>query len=242
MSNINKRIKELTPYVLGIRFKDTLSVVDTNFKEGWELPPSNDIGYETMASKPNYYMLYPNNEDIGVDEMLDYVGYVIKVNVEREMKIELLQVKIRELKEIFGNYSLETCKTLKFNFSDTLNDTSDDEDYNIPIMSNKEGEDKKEKEITSEINESSGTYSHAEGFDTEASEVTSHAEGFNTVASGPYSHAQGFKTTAKVGNETFDLPPKKGDKIMVEDFEEPQVVCKCDPNDPNDVCPVCIEY
>jgi hypothetical protein len=228
MSNINKRIKELTPYVLGIRFKDTLSVVDTNFKEGWELPPSNDIGYETMASKPNYYMLYPNNEDIGVDEMLDYVGYVIKVNVEREMKIELLQVKIRELKEIFGNYSLETCKTLKFNFSDTLNDTSDDEDYNIPIMSNKEGEDKKEKEITSEINESSGIE------EVNASKTKQDDKSDEDV--------RRFNQTAKVGNETFDLPPKKGDKIMVEDFEEPQVVCKCDPNDPNDVCPVCIEY
>jgi|AntRauTorckE6833_2_1112554.scaffolds.fasta_scaffold00695_24 hypothetical protein len=228
MSNINKRIKELTPYVLGIRFKDTLSVVDTNFKEGWELPPSNDIGYETMASKPNYYMLYPNNEDIGVDEMLDYVGYVIKVNVEREMKIELLQVKIRELKEIFGNYSLETCKTLKFNFSDTLNDTSDDEDYNIPIMSNKEGEDKKEKEITSEINESSGIE------EVNPSKTKQDDKSDEDV--------RRFNQTAKVGNETFDLPPKKGDKIMVEDFEEPQVVCKCDPNDPNDVCPVCIEY
>jgi hypothetical protein len=228
MSNINKRIKELTPYVLGIRFKDTLSVVDTNFKEGWELPPSNDIGYETIASKPNYYMLYPNNEDIGVDEMLDYVGYVIKVNVEREMKIELLQVKIRELKEIFGNYSLETCKTLKFNFSDTLNDTSDDEDYNIPIMSNKEGEDKKEKEITSEINESSGIE------EVNPSKTKQDDKSDEDV--------RRFNQTAKVGNETFDLPPKKGDKIMVEDFEEPQVVCKCDPNDPNDVCPVCIEY
>jgi hypothetical protein len=228
MSNINKRIKELTPYVLGIRFKDTLSVVDTNFKEGWELPPSNDIGYETMASKPNYYMLYPNNEDIGVDEMLDYVGYVIKVNVEREMKIELLQVKIRELKEIFGNYSLETCKTLKFNFSDTLNDTSDDEDYNIPIMSNKEGEDKKEKEITSEINESSGIE------EVNPSKTKQDDKSDEDV--------RRFNQTAKVGNETFDLPPKKGDKIMVEDFEEPQVLCKCDPTDPNDVCPACIEY
>jgi hypothetical protein len=228
MSNINKRIKELTPYVLGIRFKDTLSVVDTNFKEGWELPPSNDIGYETMASKPNYYMLYPNNEDIGVDEMLDYVGYVIKVNVEREMKIELLQVKIRELKEIFGNYSLETCKTLKFNFSDTLNDTSDDEDYNIPIMSNKEGEDKKEKEITSEINESSGIE------EVNPSKTKQDDKSDEDV--------RRFNQTAKVGNETFDLPPKKGDKIMVEEFEEPQVLCKCDPTDPNDVCPACIEY
>jgi hypothetical protein len=173
-------------------------------------------------------MLYPNNEDIGVDEMLDYVGYVIKVNVEREMKIELLQVKIRELKEIFGNYSLETCKTLKFNFSDTLNDTSDDEDYNIPIMSNKEGEDKKEKEITSEINESSGIE------EVNPSKTKQDDKSDEDV--------RRFNQTAKVGNETFDLPPKKGDKIMVEDFEEPQVVCKCDPNDPNDVCPVCIEY
>ena len=41
-----------------------------------------------------------------------------------------------------------------------------------------------------------GSYSHAEGHNTEASKDCSHAEGYNTVASGNYSHAEGYYTTA----------------------------------------------
>lgn len=41
-----------------------------------------------------------------------------------------------------------------------------------------------------------GNYSHAEGYNTEASEHSSHAEGFITIASGENSHAEGYKTTA----------------------------------------------
>ena len=41
-----------------------------------------------------------------------------------------------------------------------------------------------------------GTYSHAEGYNTTASNIYSHAEGDNTTSSGLYSHAEGSNTTA----------------------------------------------
>jgi len=43
--------------------------------------------------------------------------------------------------------------------------------------------------------------------------------------------------TAKVGGETFDLPPRKRVVVEVADYQEPQVICRCDPNDPNQICP-----
>ena len=45
-------------------------------------------------------------------------------------------------------------------------------------------------------NKASGNYSHAEGYNTTASEVCSHAEGSDTIASGKASHAEGINTTA----------------------------------------------
>ena len=57
--NINKRFEELQPYVLAMRFNKGLTVIDTMFKEGWAVPKSDSIGFETIANKPNYYMLYP---------------------------------------------------------------------------------------------------------------------------------------------------------------------------------------
>ena len=41
-----------------------------------------------------------------------------------------------------------------------------------------------------------GQFSHAEGFDTEASGQWAHAEGFDTVAYGEFSHAEGFGAVA----------------------------------------------
>ena len=97
MNNINDKVKELHPHVLSIRFTDGLTVIDCAFKNGWAIPNSDVVGNETIADKPNYYMLYPLNEKVGIDEMLDYIAYVIKVNIERELKIKLLQIKINEL-------------------------------------------------------------------------------------------------------------------------------------------------
>jgi hypothetical protein len=135
MSNINKRLSELSPHVLGIRFTKGIAVIDTFFKEGWSLPKSKSVGYESVPNSKDLYMLWPQNESVGVDEMLDYVAYVIKVNVEREQKIELLQVKINELKVLFTNSSLEKCKTLDFCFEDSLSPTTS-ESIDLPIMSN----------------------------------------------------------------------------------------------------------
>ena len=89
MGNINDKVKELHPHVLSIRFTNGLTVVDCAFKDGWALPSSSVVGNETTPDKPNYYMLYPLNEKVGIDEMLDYVTYVIKANIERELKIKL---------------------------------------------------------------------------------------------------------------------------------------------------------
>jgi len=220
MSNINKRLNELSPHVLGIRFTNNISVVDTFFKEGWSLPKSDIVGHEAIPNRDNNYMLYPQNEGVGVDEMLDYVAYVIRVNIEREKKIELLQVKINELKHIFTKSSLAKCETLTFKFSDLLEPKVEmPDDIDLPIIDSQIAE-------TSSVIEN--VITEEEISDVPIAEVpknTKEVERFNT---------------AKVNNETFDLPPKG--KIIVEEFNAPDVVCKCDPNDSNQVCPECIGY
>jgi len=220
MSNINKRLSELSPHVLGIRFTKGIAVIDTFFKDGWSIPKSEIVGHEAIPQRDNIYMLWPQNEEVGVEEMLDYVSYVIKVNIEREQKIELLQVKINELKQIFTKSSLSKCKTLKFSFEETdylMPSIDSDNDVDLPILTRENTEDK--NVITEDdLN------------DVPVAEVPKND-----------SEVENFNRTARVNNETFDLPPKKGGKIEVQNFEEPEVICKCDPNDPNQACPKCYE-
>lgn len=226
MSNINKRLNELSPHVLGIRFTKGIAVIDTFFKEGWTLPKSDTVGYEAVPQRDNIFMLWPKNEDVGVDEMLDYVAYVIKVNIEREQKIELLQVKINELKQIFTKSPLAKCKTLRFTFEESLTPVNISDDIDLPIMGG-----------TSSIVESTGqnisgrpnVVTEDDLEDVPVAEVSQ-----NDI------EVESFNKQARVNNQVIDLPPKKGGKIQVESFDEPEVICKCDPNDPNQACPACI--
>lgn len=230
MTNIDKRFKELSPYVLSIRFTNNISVIDTEFKQGWELPSSNDVGYEAVPNRDNTYMLYPKNENVGADEILDYVAYVIKVNVEREQKIELLQVKINELKHIFTKQSLQKCKNLKFTFQELLTPDLSNEEISLPIMS------ENEKDIETEKNQEEKIKITDKDLDevpiAEMPEVDPEVKRFNEM-----------NNKATVNNETFDLPPKNGKfkAPELETFDEPNIVCQCDPNDPNQVCPVCVD-
>tara|TARA_R110000851_G_scaffold277247_1_gene430374 strand:- start:1283 stop:1930 length:648 start_codon:yes stop_codon:yes gene_type:complete len=215
MSNINKRLKDLDPYVLSIRFTNGLSVVDTFFKEGWVVPKSDSVGFQTLENKPNYYMLHPLTENVGIDEILDFVGYAIKVNVEREMKIKLLKEKISELKVLFTESSLSKCKTLTFNFSSVQISEDEYDEINIsdiPII------DVPKTEI----------------IDTQYSDNPLNQDS-------EIEHHLGDEV-ARFNNETFDLPPKEKNKVVLEEYNEPEIICNCNPNDPDELCPKCINY
>ena len=96
MTKMKEKLSALQPYVLSIRFVKDLTVVDTLFKEGWSIPPSKLVGHQTTPDKPNYYMLHALDDKIDIDEILDYVTEIIKVNIEREQKLVLLQEKITD--------------------------------------------------------------------------------------------------------------------------------------------------
>jgi len=118
MSNIQKTLDSLQPYVIGIRYVEGTPVVDAVFKEGWSVPADNNVkmakGDETM----NYYMLFSESPNIGLDDLLTYVDKVIKLNLEREKKHELLRVKVNELKEVFKKNTLAKLTRLKFTFAE----------------------------------------------------------------------------------------------------------------------------
>ena len=66
-----------------------------------------------------------------------------------------------------------------------------------------------------------GSYSHAEGYDTEASGPCSHAEGINTTASGNYSHAEGATTTASgdISHAEGDTTTASGEDSHAEGYK-----------------------
>jgi len=209
MSGIQKRLSALQPHIISIRCVQGISVVDAIFKDGWVVPKSEIIDVKKGEGDTNYYMFYSEKEDIGADELLDYVEKIIEINVERELKYELLKEKVKELKELFFKTPLAKLKTLRFAFSsDSL--TPD-------IMS--------EDDIAFNTEEVIHTDNKTE-------------ETKKTISVKP----EKVKPKVDTYANKVELPPKKGEKIEVENYDlQPEVTngdCNCEPNE---ACPKCID-
>lgn len=243
--NFNKRVEKLQPHVLSIRFNKGLTVVDTDFKEGWAVSKSNVVGYEQMKGKPTYYMLYGLNDNVGIEEILDHVEYTIHANIEREKKYELLKVKKKELENIFKTNHLDKCLTLKFMFDEvTMTDEMELKDMPIieeearPQITQQQPVKEQPEPTKNEILAEDITYSQQPKPAEELEEVkTIKREVDPEILKWENQNRQMHRN----GNQTIELPPKKNNKVELEEFHVPTVVCKCNPNDPNEICPECMD-
>ncbi len=113
--NLQEKLDKLQPYLLSIRYLDGIPLLDVVLKEEWIIPDENDINKIKGNDKSlNYYMVFSENKVKSLDDLLDYVDRVIKLNQEREQKNQLLRIKIIELKEFFKRHSLNQLNKLKF--------------------------------------------------------------------------------------------------------------------------------
>ena len=89
---IQDRVNSLKPYIIGIRFLETMTVVDTVLKDGWKIPTSTTIKTGKNDNDANYHMFFSDNDNVEVDNIIDFIESVIKINIERELKYELLKL------------------------------------------------------------------------------------------------------------------------------------------------------
>lgn len=121
MANIQKALDALQPYVIGIRYLDGLVAVDTVFKEGWIVPDDKFVKMQKGPDETiNYYMLFSDSPNVGLDEILAYVDRTIKLNLEKEKKYDLLKAKVEELKILFSKHPFAKLQKLKFTFDEDL--------------------------------------------------------------------------------------------------------------------------
>jgi hypothetical protein len=234
MSNIQKTLDSLQPYVIGIRYLEGTALVDVFFKEGWTVIDDPTIKKIKGDEGLNYYMIFSESPNVGIDELLNYVSRVIKLNFEREKKHELLRVKVNELKEIFKKYNLAQLSRLSFTFGE--------EDL-LPAIS--ELDDEPEPTITN----------HKQEYIEEPIEVETFKEQPNNVDEGEISEedreileeearaAKNLKilenqkkiSSTKVIARKVELPPKPKIETTITQ-NEPISDCNCGPNEACDKC------
>jgi hypothetical protein len=111
--NIQERLKNLRPYVTGLRFVNDMPVVDAILTEGWKLL-KNDKILVKKSENINQFFFYSEDPELQIDIILDFVEKCINHNKELELKTALFQEYVNMLKEIFKNTSYEVLKTLEF--------------------------------------------------------------------------------------------------------------------------------
>ena len=257
MSNIQNRLNSLQPYVIGVRFQNGMSIVDAVFKDGWAVPKSEIIeSTKGKGDELNYHMFFTQREDLGLDEILDYVEKVIGLNIEREKKHALLKVKAKELAELFKKNPLSKLQGMSFVLSgeklikDMEADVEDvvDIDFSVDIPLTPQPEvvttpqpavvtTPQPEVVVDEPNVRRAP--NGEIIPPLSEEDTGEIEeDFNKVDLTPKEEPAVRKN---VNGKQIDLPAKKGAKnqVQLEEIVAPQnVVCKCVGDE---VCPACEE-
>lgn len=120
MKNLQDRINENVKYFKGLEVSDGYYVVKVQFEEKWGTYNSPDNTVCCVKSKDgnSQYMYYGSVDDTTLDAIFDLIESTIKMNVEAELKVNLMLEKIEELKGLFASESLDKLKTLSFVFKD----------------------------------------------------------------------------------------------------------------------------
>lgn len=243
MSNIQKTLDSLQPYVIGIRYVEGTPVVDVVFKEGWSVPQDNNVKMAKGDESMNYYMLFSDSPKIGLDDLLGYVEKVIKLNLEKEKKHELLRVKVNELKEIFKKTPLTKLNRLKFTFAEEelipkLNEFDIDLDEDIQPMPIPVNEEPFEEEI---VEQPTPVANHASYLDENGNpiELTEEEREMLEEEARAERNRKAIQNKKKptVQNKTVnnvELPPRKKPEMVVSESYDTD--CDCGPNEACDKC------
>lgn len=243
MSNIQKTMDSLQPYVIGIRYLEGTPLVDVVFKEGWSVPDEPNIKRVKGNEEMNYHMIFSETKGVGLDELLAYVERTIKLNQEREKKHELLRQKVNELKEIFKKNSLAKLTRLNFVFGDEelvppLNDFDIDDEFDtitpINTKPTTQIDDSTEEDIEEPIKNTE--YVNEEGQQIELSEEDKEmlAEEARAEKNRQYLANKKNKPVNNMASKV-ELPPKRKIEMAIADRDY-EADCDCGPNEACDKC------
>jgi hypothetical protein len=125
MNSLQDRLKNLRPYVVGIRFVKDMPVIDVNIKDGWKLLENDKITISRSEKVKNYLMFYSENPSVEIDEILDFVESCIDYNNEMEAKEILFKSYVVKLKSIFEHNTYEELKNLDFSLPKKIEEKED---------------------------------------------------------------------------------------------------------------------
>jgi len=111
-------------YFKCIEIKNGYLTMTISLKDKWGVfsTPDGKISVGKSPSNiPNEYVYFGKYEEVTADEMFSLLEQTVKVNIEAELKYQLLNEKYDELKKVFATTPYEQLKSLYFAFSEPIN-------------------------------------------------------------------------------------------------------------------------
>lgn len=115
-----------------ISFPNGVALLLVTLKDKWTTPDnyplSNNHQIRVAPNEvvANSYYIFDETNSVSVDDLFDYLEYVIAYNVEIESKEELLKLKMAELKSLFIHNPLDRLLSLSFVFGGQVDRQTDE--------------------------------------------------------------------------------------------------------------------
>lgn len=124
--------ESLSPYLQSIRKLKQYIIFDVTIPKNWKVLKKyivEDKFVEQESDNPESRVLtfVSDSDENSVSLTIKNIQNIIKYNIEREQKEELLQEKIAELQVLFEKNTLKNLKTLKFDIKTSKIDLNDGE-------------------------------------------------------------------------------------------------------------------
>lgn len=108
-------LKEFAPYNIDIKMIQGWLIVGMTYKKSWQiLKPLNEL-IEQRENDDRIYYCAPMNQ-VDADDVFVSIRDTINYNIDMEKKVELFQVKVNELQNIFSELDYEELITIEFKY------------------------------------------------------------------------------------------------------------------------------
>jgi hypothetical protein len=118
--DINERIKEIEPYFKSLNMVDGTTVILVKFPDKWKIFNAEELTetYNVYTGKKENVdgIFFLSETSNGVDCIFDAIEEVINQNKTFEEKAALLEIRAKELSDLFLTEPLEKLRTLEFTF------------------------------------------------------------------------------------------------------------------------------
>ena len=108
-------LKEFAPYNIDIKMMQGWLIVGMTYKKSWQiLKPLNEL-IEQRENGDRIFYCAPLNQ-VDADDVFSSIRDTINYNIDMEKKVELFQVKVNELQNIFSELDYEELVTVEFKY------------------------------------------------------------------------------------------------------------------------------